>query len=143
VKNLLLFLPALLNRSLGHAWGPLLAAFFAFSFVASGPYVLNDLFDIEADRLHPTKRRRPFASVVLSILAGLVTALILVVTGFAFCTPAGAQLTLSLLVYAVVSVTYSGFLKNKPVLDVVVLAFMYTWRVYVGGWFPKHGFRPG
>ncbi len=133
MKNLLLFLPALLNRSLGHAWGPLLAAFFAFSFVASGPYVLNDLFDIEADRLHPTKRRRPFASVVLSILAGLVTALILVVTGFAF----------SLLVYAVVSVTYSGFLKNKPVLDVVVLAFMYTWRVYVGGWFPKHGFRPG
>jgi 4-hydroxybenzoate polyprenyltransferase len=133
VKNLLLFLPALLNRSLGYAWSPLLAAFLAFSFVASGTYVLNDLFDLEADRLHPTKRRRPFASGALSIPAGLATALILVVTGFAFCIPVGIQLTLSLLVYAVVSVAYSGFLKNKPVLDVVVLAFLYTWRVYVGG----------
>ena len=133
VKNLLVFVPALLNRSSLEVFVPLLAAFFAFSFVASGTYFVNDLFDLEADRAHPVKRGRPLASGAISIPAGLVSALVLMALGLLCCLAVGPALTSCLLVYLFVSTAYSVFLKNKPVLDVVILAFLYTWRVYTGG----------
>jgi 4-hydroxybenzoate polyprenyltransferase len=133
VKNLLVFLPALLNRSSLEVRSPLLAAFFAFSFVASGTYFLNDLFDLQADRAHPVKCRRPLASGAIGIPGGLANAVILIALGFFCCLSVGSSLTLCLLVYLLLSAAYTVFLKNKPVLDVAILAFLYTWRVYTGG----------
>ena len=72
VKNLLVFVPILLDHRLTQpdvvARGAL--AFVAFSLAASGAYVLNDILDLEADRSHPTKRHRPFASGALSPASG-------------------------------------------------------------------------
>ena len=71
-KNTLIFVPLLL----AHAWNPgtisgALVAFVSFGLCASATYIINDLLDLEADRRHPSKRRRPFAAGDLSAIAGV------------------------------------------------------------------------
>ncbi|MEL6613546.1 MAG: UbiA family prenyltransferase, partial [Bacteroidota bacterium] len=85
VKNGLVFLPMLMGHRLMDAslWFDASLASFALSLCASGTYVLNDLLDREADRLHPTKRHRPFASGALAPEVGYVLAPALVAAGFA------------------------------------------------------------
>jgi 4-hydroxybenzoate polyprenyltransferase len=109
-------------------------AFVCFSLCASAGYVLNDLLDLQADRQHPTKRHRPFASGALPVSLGVaLTALLLALglgLGFLFAAPS----FLSVLgVYLVTSVTYSVFLKRQLLIDVIVLAGLYTLRVIAGG----------
>src|SRR5262245_7799241 len=74
VKNLLVFVPVVLDHKVfdPESIGRATTAFLAFCCAASGAYVLNDLLDLEADRRHPTKRHRPFASGLLSPALGLV-----------------------------------------------------------------------
>ena len=72
VKNLLVFVPALLNHHLDFGTlANLVITFFAFSFTASGTYIANDLFDLESDRQHSRKRKRPLASGELTITQGV------------------------------------------------------------------------
>jgi 4-hydroxybenzoate polyprenyltransferase/phosphoserine phosphatase len=134
VKNVLVFIPALLNhhvdlRILAH----LVITFFAFSFAASGTYIVNDLFDLESDRQHSRKRKRPLASGELTISQGVLTVVLLVAAGFGLSALVDMSLTIALFAYTLISLGYSIFLKNKPILDVVALAFLYTLRVYTGG----------
>src|SRR5688572_26216828 len=84
VKNLLLFAPLILSHRVDDPArvGATVAAFVAFCLCASAAYVLNDLRDREADRAHPLKRRRPFASGALSAPHGYALAAILAVAGF-------------------------------------------------------------
>ena len=75
-KNVLIFVPLVL----AHAWnltriGAAVVAFFSFGLCASATYIVNDLLDLEADRRHPRKRRRPFAAGDLSAIAGLARSL--------------------------------------------------------------------
>jgi 4-hydroxybenzoate polyprenyltransferase len=135
VKNVLVFVPTLLNHRLDvPVLTNLIAAFFSFSFVASGTYIVNDLFDLEADRSHPRKSRRPFAAGELSIRQGVAAAVCLLAAGLGLGTAVvGVGLTLNLLAYMILTLAYSSFLKNKPILDVVTLAFLYTLRVFAGG----------
>jgi phosphoglycolate phosphatase-like HAD superfamily hydrolase len=80
VKNVLVFVPSLLNHHVdSKIIVNLLLAFVTFSFVAAGTYILNDLFDLEADRGHPRKKTRPFARGDLSIAQGVSAAGILLV----------------------------------------------------------------
>jgi 4-hydroxybenzoate polyprenyltransferase len=113
--------------------GAALVAFFAFSFCASLFYVLNDLLDIEVDRSHPRKRKRPFAAGDLSIKSGLFSVVLLVsaVVGAASFLPPAARALLAL--YAALNFAYSIHLKQVLCLDVVVLAFLYTLRILFGG----------
>lgn len=134
VKNVLVFVPLVT----GHFFGPetLLAAvvaFVALSACASALYVLNDLMDLAADRRHPEKRRRPFASGALPVRAGLLLVPLLLAAGLAFATalPRGAQILLA--IYLVSSTLYTFLLKRKVLLDVFTLAFLYTLRVLLGG----------
>ncbi len=135
VKNLLIFVPLLLGQQLAqtarldHAG----LAFLAFGFCASAVYLLNDLFDLEADRAHARKRHRPFASGQLSLLAGLLAAPALLIAAFALAswlTPAFAAL---LGLYFLCTLAYSIRLKRVPMLDVLILAGLYTSRVIAGG----------
>ena len=100
----------------------------------SAVYVLNDLFDVEADRHHPTKRNRPIASGTLPIHYAPWLACGLFSAGIALALltlpPAFAGL---LCLYMVVNCLYSFWLKRKLVLDVMLLAGMYALRVIVGG----------
>lgn len=108
------------------------AAFAIFSICASGVYLLNDLFDLEADRRHPRKRERPFASGQLSLVAGMLAALLLTLVAFGAAWSLGPRFTLVLFGYFLLTLAYSLYLKQIAMLDVIVLAALYTTRIIAG-----------
>jgi 4-hydroxybenzoate polyprenyltransferase len=133
-KNVLIFLPLLL----GHAFDlPRIVsasvAFLAFSLCASAFYLFNDLLDLDADRAHPRKRQRPFASGALSIQEGLglLAAMVPAVLLISMWLPPEARWLLAL--YCGVNLLYSIKLKRVLFLDVLTLACFYALRVLVGG----------
>ena len=147
-KNVLIFLPVLLAHV--RAKGILAAAglaFLSFGLAASATYIVNDLLDLEADRHHPRKRRRPFAAGDLSPIAGLVTALVFVCLSIflAFAIPralgglspniqsgAGYSFLGWLILYALATTAYSLRLKRTVLVDVIVLSGLYTVRILAG-----------
>ena len=134
VKNLLVFLPTLLN----HRMNPgvlktLVLTFFAFSFVSSATYINNDLFDLAADRQHPRKSKRPLASGELSVTWAIFLSVFLLISGFSLGAVVGLPLEACLLGYLLLTTFYSSFLKGKPIIDVIALASLYTLRLYAGG----------
>ena len=147
-KNTLIFLPLLLAhvRTPGPFVGACLA-FLSFGLAASATYILNDLLDLEADRHHPRKRRRPFAAGDISPIAGVATIALFLL----------ASLTIALLlprafselapriallhpwkflewlgIYAVSTTAYSLWLKRMVLVDVIVLSGLYTIRILAG-----------
>ncbi len=134
LKNILIFLPMLAS----HQYDVQMAtsnvlAFIAFSLVASSVYVLNDLLDLNADRAHPRKRLRPFASGSVPIAHGSVLALALIGMGMFLATLLGWVFIVTLAVYYLLSNLYSLYLKRKIVLDICVLSILYIIRVVAGG----------
>jgi len=134
LKNLLVFVPLLAAHRFADpaAASQALVAFFAFCLCASGVYVLNDLLDLPSDRRHPRKRLRPFASGELLLLHGMVAAPLMTLAGFALawlCSPAFAAV---LGVYYAATLAYSLRLKRVHMLDVMLLAGLYTIRI-IGG----------
>jgi 4-hydroxybenzoate polyprenyltransferase len=134
LKNVLVFLPLLVSHRFLEPRSLLAAtlAFIAFSLCASGVYVLNDLLDLTSDRHHPRKRLRPFAAGRLPIIHGLVAAPILTVTGFAVAWLASPAFAGALVCYYAMTLAYSLRLKQVVMLDVFVLAGLYTVRI-IGG----------
>jgi len=133
-KSALVFLAPLGAHRLAEP-GPLKAsalAFAAFCLVASGLYVANDLLDQESDRAHPSKRHRPFASGRLApaVAWGLIPSLLL--GGVALGALLPPAFLSYLFGYALASAAYSLVLKRQPVTDVLVLAGLYTVRIYAG-----------
>lgn len=134
LKNLLAFVPlfaahlfvqpALLGRTL--------AVFLAFCCCASGGYLINDLCDLSADRRHPRKRLRPFACGRLPRAYAMVMAPALGIVGCILAWAVSGVTLAILLLYLVLTLAYSLRLKRVELLDVVVLAFLYTMRI-VGG----------
>jgi 4-hydroxybenzoate polyprenyltransferase len=98
---------------------------------ASGIYLVNDLCDLASDRQHQHKRNRPFASGALSLLIGLPIAPLLILSGVALSLAAGALTVLA--TYAAISIAYSLYFKSQPLVDVFMLAGLYTIRVIGGG----------
>ncbi|HEY1993827.1 MAG TPA: UbiA family prenyltransferase [Edaphobacter sp.] len=148
-KNTLIFVPLVL----AHAWAPgLLAgatlAFYSFGLCASATYIINDLLDLEADRQHPRKRRRPFASGDLSALSGVVVVILFLAASLtlALLVPqAIAALSPQLLylikphyfllwlgVYLVTTLAYSLHFKRTVLVDVIILSGLYTIRIIAG-----------
>lgn len=136
IKNLLIFLPLVLSHSIFNSekLTACIAAFFAFSFCASATYILNDLFDIENDRLHHSKFKRPLASGDIQIRHALMLVLLLGIFSFylALCF-SGLKLLLMLGVYCALTLSYSFFFKKAAMLDVIILAILYVFRIYFGG----------
>lgn len=134
VKNLLLFVPVLTSfRFLeGALWGELLIAFAAFSIIASGIYVINDLVDAPNDREHATKRNRPIAAGRISPLLGWWAAAVLVLGGLALGFFAGLDFLLVLALYLVGTFAYTFWLKRTVLVDCLLLAGLYTSRVIAG-----------
>lgn len=134
LKNLLVLVPLLTAHRFLDPDAVLDAgiAFLAFGLCASGVYLLNDLLDLTPDRMHSRKRKRPFAAGTLPLLHGLLVAPLLTLLGFALalaCSPAFAAV---LLCYYVMTLGYSLKLKRIVMIDVVLLAALYTVRI-VGG----------
>ncbi|MCI0570121.1 MAG: UbiA family prenyltransferase, partial [Myxococcaceae bacterium] len=134
-KNVLVFVPLVAAHRVQDAGALVQAvlAFAVFSLCASSVYVLNDLLDLPSDRRHPTKRRRPFAAGDLSIETGLLAAPVLFVAAFglsALLLP--PAFTLLLAGYYATTLAYTLWLKQVLVLDVLVLAGLYTLRIFGG-----------
>lgn len=135
VKNVLVFVPIVAAHRYGELT-PLLAAllyFVAFSLTASSLYVINDLFDLAADRKHPTKRRRPFAAGDLPVSWGMVGGPLLLGGGLALGFAVSLAAGIVLAFYAVLTITYSAVLKRLALIDVFVLAAFYMIRIIGGG----------
>jgi 4-hydroxybenzoate polyprenyltransferase len=134
LKNLLVFVPLLS----AHRWSelPLLATsalgFLCFGLAASSAYLVNDLVDLDDDRRHPTKRLRPFAAGELSIKAGALVAPCLIVGALAGALLLSPAFAAVLAGYYALTLGYSFFLKRVVMVDVVVLAMLYTIRIIAG-----------
>ncbi|MGI8772946.1 MAG: UbiA family prenyltransferase [Acidobacteriaceae bacterium] len=132
-KNVLIFLPMLLAHRLNAAtFLAAFIAFFCFSLCASATYIVNDLLDIEADRLHPKKRKRAFASGNLSAAAGLGISALFLLLAFSGTHFLPAAFAGWLGLYLITTLAYSLALKRVVILDVVVLSALYTLRMLSG-----------
>jgi decaprenyl-phosphate phosphoribosyltransferase len=135
VKNVLVFTAPLAAGRLaepGVVWRALLA-FVAFCLVSATVYLINDVRDVEEDRLHPRKRFRPIAAGEISPAAALLLAAVTGVLGFGLGFYVSAALGITLTVYLVLQVLYSAFLKHLPVVDLAMVASGFLLRAIAGG----------
>lgn len=134
LKNLLVFVPMLAAHEIdNNFFSKSLIAFLAFSLVASSTYLVNDLLDLKADRLHPKKNKRPFASGSLPLKAGAFISFALLILGFSFAKELGINFIFILFSYYTLTLVYSLYLKKKAIIDIFVLAGLYTIRAIGGG----------
>ena len=135
IKNFLVFIPIFAAHKY-FDWQKLLYAALAFisiSLCASAIYVINDLLDLEVDRTHQDKKKRPLASGLFPIAFGLIISPLFL--GVAFSLSLATlpdSFSLILLLYLFSSILYSFLLKSKMVVDVLILAGLYTLRIFAG-----------
>ena len=135
LKNLLIFVPLLAGHQLSspELVCAAILAFLTFGMCASSVYLLNDLLDLEDDRHHPVKRKRPLASGALPLTWGLGIFPLLLVGSFALaCLFLPWTFCIVLVGYYALTLAYSMFLKRQVMVDVVVLAMLYTIRIIAG-----------
>ena len=141
VKNLFVFLPLFFDRHLFDVdyLLPCVLVFFAFCFAASGIYCLNDIIDVEADRKHPEKCKRPIASGAVSQRAGYIIMVVCFIISLGLLAfihrPDGRNGLLFLVVggYVVMNIAYSLKLKQLAIIDVFIIAIGFVLRVLAGG----------
>jgi 4-hydroxybenzoate polyprenyltransferase len=103
-----------------------------FSLVASVVYIINDIADMEADRQHPTKRNRPIAAGKLTVPAAWVSAILLLSISFPVAFWLSPAFALIALLYLLLNLFYSKWLKHVALLDIILLASLYVIRVAAG-----------
>lgn len=133
LKNLLLFVPALT----AHTWSletvvEACVATIAFGLTASSVYLLNDMLDLDSDRSHPQKCTRPFAAGTVPLLHGGALIVMLLLMGFSLGTFLSNRFLVVLGIYFCLTTAYSFYLKQYVLIDVLVLAALYTLRVIAG-----------
>lgn len=135
VKNLLIFVPLILGfRQLSLAvLGQSMIVFAGFCCLASALYVFNDLMDLNVDRQHASKKNRPFADGTFSVGFGLFLIFVLsAVSVFIGIYYLNTQLQILFVSYAILSLLYSCYFKSMLLIDVSILATLYTLRIYAG-----------
>lgn len=139
IKNLLIFFPIvfsgqLLNKNIFFIVS---VGFFIFSLIASVIYILNDLKDLDKDKGHPQKRKRPLTSGAVSKREAIIVMLLLILIVLAVLIIGGDTFPLYywiyLCCYFIMNVAYSFELKNVPLVDVTILAGGYLIRLFCGG----------
>jgi len=133
-KNALIFVPMMAAHQVMNigGWGTSMLAFLAFSLCASSVYLLNDMLDLEADRQHKTKCKRPFAAGSLSLHFGLLAAPALLLGAVLICLALPAKFGAVLAGYYALTLAYSLDLKRRVMVDVLTLAGLYTVRIVAG-----------
>lgn len=133
-KNGFVFAGILFDRKILEidALGRVLAAFALFSMVASAVYLMNDIIDIERDRLHPKKKYRPLPSGKLPIRVAIVAAIVLPVASLGAAVAISIPLALVLVSYFILQVAYSFHLKNVVIIDVFCIAAGFVLRTIAG-----------
>lgn len=134
LKNSLIFVPAILSSNIFelHMVGELLLAFIAFSLCASSVYLLNDLLDIETDRKHRTKCKRPIAAGQIGAFEAVNVAVAFLISAFVLSAFLPWQFSGVLTIYFIVTTAYSFILKRLLLIDVLTLASLFAIRVLAG-----------
>ena len=134
IKNLLIFVPLFTSHNLtdGQLVFRATLAFLAFSLCASAIYIINDLFDLQDDRQHRSKYKRPFASGQLSIITGVFICFVCLLLSILLGLYLGADFLGVIIGYLVITSFYSLYFKFVVMLDIVVLAGLYTVRILAG-----------
>lgn len=137
VKNLLIFFPIIFHGSLcdGDKLEMTMGAFVVFSFTASAIYIINDIADVEKDRLHPTKCKRPIAAGLVPLRSAKILAVLLFVISFALCILWYKSIAMIgiLFTYLFLNIGYSLWKwKNMPILDLCILAGGFLLRLLFG-----------
>lgn len=134
-KNLFLFLPLFFSGNI-FEWDMLirvLAGFCCFSFMASVVYIINDVRDVESDRIHPEKKYRPIASGKVPVTAALVIGVVLLAGSVTAAYMLDIRFLITLGVYFVLNLMYSLGLKQISVVDISILSTGFLLRVISGG----------
>lgn len=133
-KNIFIFAPLIFDRKLTDFDAALTTFLGAilFSLIVSVVYIINDIADIEADRQHPTKRNRPIAAGKLPISQAWVAACIILLVCFPLAYLLSSQFAVICLIYLLLNLAYSKWLKHIVLLDIIVLASFYVIRVAAG-----------
>jgi len=132
-KNLLIFVPIAAGHAFldGARWLEASLMFAAFSMAASAGYIVNDLLDVRTDRLHASKKTRPFASGELPLRYGLA-APILFLLALTVALPLPGRSVFIVATYSAVTLLYSKVLKARAIADVIVLTCLYGLRIIAG-----------
>ena len=133
-KNLLVFVPAILSGTIldPARLAAVALAFVSLSLIASGTYLLNDVWDLEADRKHWSKCKRPLPSGRLSVSLAMVSAPLAIALGLLLAAAVGPSVALAAVCYLALTIAYSLAIKRIPILDVCVLAGLFTLRLLLG-----------
>lgn len=134
LKNILLFIPMIAAHQLTNPnnWMSLLIAFFSFGLCASSIYITNDLLDLDSDRQHPRKKKRPFASGVVPVWIGVMLAPILLSISLVLATLTSTAFLKCIVFYFVLTSAYSLGLKRLILIDCLTLAILYIMRIIAG-----------
>jgi 4-hydroxybenzoate polyprenyltransferase len=134
MKNVLIFVPLVFDQQLDNmvAFRTTLAGFVLLCLVASAVYLINDLTDLEADRRHPEKRKRPLASGELPVPVAILAIAILISSALPLAFSLSPGFAGILLTYLLLNLAYSRWLKHIAIIDVLVLASFYLLRVVAG-----------
>ena len=133
-KNLLVFVSILLAHKYTdvHLLSSTIIAFVSFCLCSSSVYLINDLLDLESDRQHSEKHRRPFASGRAPVILGILVIPVLLAASAALAWVAGILFLGVLVLYFGVTLGYSFYFKRLALLDVLILAILYTLRIIAG-----------
>ena len=133
-KNGFIFAALIFDRQLTDpvAFARTMAGFILFCLLSSSVYIINDIFDVESDRQHPTKRNRPIASGRLSTRAAAVTAALIVVVTLVLAYFLSPGFLIISVIYFVANLAYSIWLKHVPLIDVLMIALGFVLRVAAG-----------
>jgi 4-hydroxybenzoate polyprenyltransferase len=133
LKNLLVFIPVFAAHQIANTTALISAiyAFIALSLIASAVYLLNDLCDLDADRIHPEKKQRPLASGDLSIWVALILIPLMLGAGFGVSLLVPTMLPI-VLIYFALTTLYSLYFKHVIAIDICALSILYTLRVLAG-----------
>ena len=134
IKNILIYAALVFDRQITNppALVKTIAGAILFSLVASTVYLVNDLSDVESDRNHPTKSKRPIASGALPIPAARVGAVLLLLISLPLAYLISPAFLILCLGYFVLNISYSLWLKHIAILDVLFLSSFYVIRVVAG-----------
>lgn len=133
-KNLFLFIPLFFSGDFfnWNVYPNLILGFIAFSCIASSIYIINDYRDVEDDKKHPEKSKRPLASGEVSKTASIIICIFLLIAGFGLAYFVREKFLFVLSIYFLLNLAYSFGLKNIAVLDIIILAIGFVLRIKAG-----------
>ena len=134
IKNLSVFAAVILTGQLFNrsAFFPSLLAFISFCLLSSSSYLVNDLVDIDKDRLHPVKKNRPLARGAITKKTAIITAVILFLVGLFFASRVNSTFLSLAIIFIFLQYSYSFFIKKKAILDIMGIALFFIIRTYAG-----------